>query len=45
MACGHMTWATCPHRPHDGEAVSKTVEYAFDDWTIAQMARSMGDKM
>jgi predicted alpha-1,2-mannosidase len=27
---------------HDGEAVSKTVEYAFDDWTIAQMARSMG---
>jgi len=27
---------------HDGEAVSKTVEYAFDDWTIARMARSMG---
>lgn len=27
---------------HDGEAVSKTVEYAFDDWTIGQMARSMG---
>jgi predicted alpha-1,2-mannosidase len=27
---------------HDGEAVSKTVEYAFDDWTISQMARSMG---
>lgn len=27
---------------HDGESVSKTVEYAFDDWTIAQMARSMG---
>ena len=26
---------------NDGEAVSKTVEYAFDDWTIAQMARSM----
>jgi len=26
---------------HDGEAVSKTVEYAFDDWTIAEMARSM----
>lgn len=28
----------------DGESVSKTVEYAFDDWTIAQMARSMGRK-
>lgn len=27
---------------HDGEAASKTVEYAFDDWTISRMARSMG---
>jgi predicted alpha-1,2-mannosidase len=27
---------------HDDEAVSKTVEYAFDDWTIARMARAMG---
>lgn len=26
---------------HDGEAASKTVEYAFDDWTIARMARAM----
>lgn len=24
------------------EAASKTVEYAFDDWTIAQMARAIG---
>ncbi|WP_419814307.1 GH92 family glycosyl hydrolase [Glacieibacterium sp.] len=24
------------------EAASKTVEYAYDDWTIAQMARAMG---
>jgi predicted alpha-1,2-mannosidase len=24
------------------EAASKTVEYAFDDWTIAQMAKAMG---
>jgi predicted alpha-1,2-mannosidase len=24
------------------EAASKTVEYAFDDWTIARMARQMG---
>jgi predicted alpha-1,2-mannosidase len=24
------------------EAASKTVEYAFDDWTIAQMAQAMG---
>ena len=27
----------------DGEAASKTMEYAFDDWTIAQMARAMGN--
>ncbi|HLW73429.1 MAG TPA: GH92 family glycosyl hydrolase [Gammaproteobacteria bacterium] len=26
------------------EAASKTVEYAFDDWTIARMAEAMGDK-
>jgi predicted alpha-1,2-mannosidase len=26
----------------DDEAASKTVEYAFDDWTIARMAASMG---
>lgn len=26
----------------DAEGVSKTVEYAFDDWTIARMARAMG---
>lgn len=25
----------------DGEGASKTVEYAFDDWTIARMARAM----
>ena len=28
----------------DGEAVSKTLEYAFDDWTIAQAARKLGRK-
>ena len=28
---------------HEGEAASKTVEYAFDDWTIAHMAREMGN--
>ena len=27
---------------HDDEAASKTVEYAFDDWTIARMATTMG---
>ena len=27
---------------HDDEAASKTVEYAFDDWTIARMAKAMG---
>jgi predicted alpha-1,2-mannosidase len=26
------------------EAASKTVEYAFDDWTLARMAQSLGDK-
>jgi predicted alpha-1,2-mannosidase len=26
----------------EGEAASKTVEYAFDDWTIARMAEAMG---
>jgi len=28
---------------HDDEAASKTVEYAFDDWTIARMAKAMGN--
>ena len=27
---------------HDDEAVSKTMEYAFDDWTIARTARATG---
>jgi len=27
---------------HDDEAASKTVEYAFDDWTIARMANALG---
>ena len=26
----------------EGEAASKTLEYAYDDWTIAQAARAMG---
>nr|WP_226469593.1 GH92 family glycosyl hydrolase [Luteimonas panaciterrae] len=26
----------------EGEAASKTLEYAFDDWTIARMAETMG---
>ena len=26
----------------EGESVSKTLEYAYDDWCIAQMAREMG---
>lgn len=28
----------------EGEAASKTLEYAFDDWTIARMAEGMGRK-
>jgi predicted alpha-1,2-mannosidase len=27
---------------HDDEAASKTMEYAFDDWTIARMSEEMG---
>ena len=27
---------------HDDEAASKTMEYAFDDWTIGRMANAMG---
>jgi predicted alpha-1,2-mannosidase len=27
----------------EGEGASKTLEYAFDDWTIARMARELGD--
>ena len=38
---GYMKLGFVPN-DHDGEAASKTVEYAFDDWTIARMARSMG---
>ena len=29
---------------NDGEAASKTVEYAFDDWTIARAAEKLGHK-
>ena len=28
---------------NDDEAASQTVEYAYDDWTIAQMAKAMGN--
>ena len=28
----------------ESESVSKTLEYAYDDWTIAQMANSMGEQ-
>ena len=28
----------------EGEAASKTLEYAFDDWTIARMATALGRK-
>lgn len=28
----------------EGEAASKTLEYAFDDWTIARVAETMGRK-
>lgn len=28
----------------ESESVSKTLEYAYDDWSIAQMAKSLGEK-
>ncbi|MHC1707077.1 MAG: GH92 family glycosyl hydrolase [Bacteroidales bacterium] len=28
----------------ENESVSKTLEYAYDDWCISQMARALGDK-
>ncbi len=28
---------------HDNESVSKTLEYAYDDWCIAMMAKKMGE--
>ena len=28
----------------EAESVSKTLEYAFDDWCVSQMARSLGEK-
>ena len=28
----------------ESESVSKTLEYAYDDWTIAQMAKALGQK-
>jgi len=28
----------------ESESVSKTLEYAYDDWTIAQMAKELGDQ-
>ncbi len=32
----------CVLSSEDGESVSKTLEYAYDDWCIAQMALSLG---
>lgn len=29
----------------ESESVSKTLEYAYDDWTIAQMAKAMGNQI
>jgi len=42
--CGLQYYKTHGFIPGDqeGESVSKTLEYAFDDWCIAQMAREMG---
>jgi predicted alpha-1,2-mannosidase len=29
----------------EGESVSKTLEYAYDDWCISQMAKGLGDEV
>ena len=36
-SAGWQTWGT----PHQGPA-SNTLEYAFDDWSVAQMAKALG---
>jgi putative alpha-1,2-mannosidase len=36
------TWALFPLE-REGNSVSKTVEYAYDDWCIAEMAKSLGN--
>ncbi|MBK7338624.1 MAG: GH92 family glycosyl hydrolase [Saprospirales bacterium] len=37
----YMEWGFIPSDV-EGESVSKTLEYAYDDWCIAQMAKAMG---
>ncbi len=39
----HVTAGNC-RCLHEGEAASKTLEYAFDDWTIAQVATVLGKR-
>ncbi len=34
-----LGWVPCDE---EDESLSKTLEYAYDDWTIAQMARALG---
>ncbi|MFG6449692.1 GH92 family glycosyl hydrolase [Roseateles sp. BYS180W] len=36
MEHGYVPW------DREGEGVSKTLEYCFDDWTLARMAKAMG---
>ena len=37
-SAGYQTWGT----PHQGPA-SNTLEYAYDDWAVAQMAKALGE--
>ena len=37
----YWKWGFIPSE-EEGESVSKTLEYAYDDWCIAQMAKAMG---
>jgi len=36
-----LGWVPCDE---EDESLSKTLEYAFDDWSIAQMAKAMGKR-
>jgi predicted alpha-1,2-mannosidase len=38
-AYGKLGWVPCDK---EDESLSKTLEYAYDDWCIAQMAKSLG---
>ncbi|MGH7941710.1 MAG: GH92 family glycosyl hydrolase [Limisphaerales bacterium] len=38
---GYVPWEP-PGPPHSGEATSRTLEFAYDDWCVGQMAKALG---